>query len=408
MSTLLSVNSYFYRRDGSEAVFFEHNRAYASAGWNVVPFAMQHPDNLDSPWSKYFVKEVEFGRQYSLLEKMQRVPAVIYSIEARRNIARLIDEVRPDLCHCHTIYHHLSPSILGVLRRAGVPTVMTLHDLKIACPAYHMMNRGAICERCKGGRLRKVVEHRCIKGSFTLSAVIWAEAALHALLKSYDAGIDVFVSPSRFYVDKLVEWGWRREKFEHIPNPVDVQQCRPDFTPGRSILYFGRLSPEKGLLTLIRAAASAGVPVEIAGRGPQREELEQEVARLNAPVTFLGYLEGRALADAIAACRATVLASEWYENAPMSLLESYAAGKPVIGAQIGGIPELIRHGETGWLFPSGSVGELAQLLRDVMAAHSAQVESAGRAARELVCVEYSRERYLQRMNTLYSRLGVAA
>jgi glycosyltransferase involved in cell wall biosynthesis len=408
MATLLSVNSYYYRRDGSEAVFFEHNRAYEQAGWNVVPFAMQHPDNFPTPWAEYFVTEVEFGRHYSFAEKVRRIPNVIYSFEARRNIGRLIDRVRPDLCHCHTVYHHLSPSIFGVLRRVGIPTVMTLHDLKIACPAYHMMNHGSVCERCKGGRLHNVLAHRCIKGSYSLSGVVMVEAMLHSLLRSYEDGIDVFISPSRFYIDKLVEWGWPRAGFEHIPNPVDVDQCRPSFPPGSAILYFGRLSPEKGLMTLIRAAAVAGVPVQIAGRGPQREELEGEAARLGAPVVFLGYLEGQALADAIAGCRATVLASEWYENAPMSLLESYAAGRPVIGAQIGGIPELIHDGVTGWLFKSGSVEELALRLRQVADANPSDVEAAGRAAHALICAEYSSARYQERMNALYSRLGVAA
>jgi len=408
LATLLAVNSYFYRRDGSEAVFFEHNKIYSGAGWQVVPFAMRHPDNLDTSWSEYFVTETEFGQTYSLAQKLRRVPKVLYSLEARRNISRLIKRIRPDLCHCHTVYHHLSPSVFGALRSAGIPTVMTLHDLKIACPAYHMANDAGLCEKCKGGRLHNVVRNRCIKGSASLSALAWAEAVLHSVLNSYSLGVDVFIAPCRFYVDKLVEWGWPRNRFAHIPNPVDVQGTRPSFAPGTAFLYFGRLAPGKGLVTLIRASAQAGVQLQLAGRGPLRQELEAVAASCGAQVEFLGYLEGHALAAAIGASRATVLPSEWFENAPMSILESCAMGKPVIASRIGGIPELVRDRETGWLFEAGSLSQLAGILRAVADAPSVEVETMGRAARHLMENEFSTEQYFQRMNNLYASLGVVA
>lgn len=404
MPTLLSVNSYYYRRDGSEVVFLEHNRLFKEAGWTVVPFAMQHPENLSTEWGKYFVTEVEFGNDYSLLDKLVRIPKVIYSLEARRQIALLIDRTRPDICHCHSIYHHLSPSILGSLRDAGIPTVMTLHDLKIACPAYHMANGGGICEQCKGGQLHNVLVNRCIKGSALLSALLMGEAILHSVLGSYSAGVNVFVAPSRFYIDKLVEWGWPREKFVHVPNSVDVAHLEPVYAPGSHFLYFGRLSPEKGLTTLVRAAARSGVSVHLAGHGPQMEELQREVRRLNAPVDFLGRLGGEELVAAIGASRSTVLASEWYENAPMSILESYALGKPVIAARIGGIPELVAENLTGWLFESGSVNQLADTLRLVALMPGSTIEQFGRAARRLAEQEYSGNLYRQRIGDLYSRV----
>lgn len=407
MPTLLSVNSYYYRRDGSEVVFLEHNRLFEEAGWAVVPFAMQHPENLATEWGKYFVTEVEFGSNYSLLDKLVRIPKVVYSLEARRQIALLVDRAQPDICHCHSIYHHLSPSVLGSLRAAGIPTVMTLHDLKIACPAYHMANRGGICEQCKGGRLYNVLVHRCIKGSASLSALLMGEAVLHAALGSYSSGVNVFVAPSRFYIDKLVEWGWPREKFVHVPNSVDVARLAPAYAPGSHFLYFGRLSPEKGLVTLVRAAARSGVSLHLAGHGPQMEDLQREARRLNAPVVFLGHLGEEELIAAIGASRTTVLASEWYENAPMSILESYALGKPVIAARIGGIPELVSENHTGWLFESGSINHLADILRSVALMPGSTIEQFGRAARRLAEQEYSGTLYRQRMGDLYSRVRAA-
>ncbi|MGI9286582.1 MAG: glycosyltransferase family 4 protein [Pseudomonadales bacterium] len=402
MSTLLSVNNYHYLRDGSEAVYLEHNRLFDAAGWKVVPFAMQHPSNLASPWEEHFVTEIEFGQEYSLGQKLLRLPKVIYSFEARKKLQRLLQTTRPTVAHCHSIYHHISPSILSVLKQQQVPTVMTLHDLKPACPAYHMFRRGEICERCKGGKLHNVVAQRCVKDSLPLSAVVMAEAMLHGALQSYRKNVDRFIVPCRFYQQKMVEWGWEAERFVHIPNFLDAASYQPDYTAGKDFLYFGRLSPEKGLITLIKAAARAKVAVSMAGDGPQLDELRELAQEEEADVTFLGHLSGENLHSAVRAARATVLPSEWYENAPISMLESYALGKPVIGAEIGGIPELIPDASVGTTFASKSVDELAATLRNYVDMLDANIEAMGRCARQLVEQEYSAARYIERVKNLYA------
>lgn len=407
MSTLLAVNNYFYRRGGAEAVFLDHNAMLANAGWRVVPFAMQHPRNLESPWSEYFVDEIEFGADYSLAGRLVRVPKVVYSLEARRRLGELLDRVHPDACHAHNIYHHLSPSILGLLHDRGVPTVLTLHDLKIACPAYTMLSHGTVCERCRGGRIHNVLVHRCIKGSVALSAIAMVEAAVHGILGSYRR-VSRFVVPSRFYAAKLAEWGIPADRFRHIPNFVDADACEPRFEPGEAFLYFGRLAPEKGLATLVRAAALAKVRVVLAGTGPEAAGLERLAVACGARVQFTGHLAGRALHDAIRDARAVVLPSEWYENAPLSVLEAYAHGKPVIGARIGGIPELIREGETGATFTSGDVDDLAARLREYAARPATSIAAQGAAAREYVAAEFSLARYRDRILALYREIGVPA
>jgi len=406
MTTLLSINNYYYYRGGAETVFLEHNRIFEEQGWKVVPFAMKHSKNFDTPWSEYFVEEIEFGTQYSLLEKLRRAPKIIYSFEARRKLAGMLDSINPDVCHAHNLYHHISPSILGLLKRRGVPTVLTLHDLKIACPAYNMLAHDGLCERCKGGRLYNVLVHRCIKQSATLSAVVMLESLLHRLLGSYHKCVSRFVVPSRFYIDKFVEWNMPRSLFRHVPNFVDVDRFQPNFEPGKAFLYFGRVSPEKGLTTLVRAAAVAKCPVWIAGTGAQEEELRRLAADVGADVKFLGYLSGSALHEAIRSARAVVLPSEWYENGPMSVLEAYALGKPVIGARIGGIPELIRDGETGVTFPSGDAALLATALRDMMKETDDVVQEMGRNGRSWVESEFTAVTYRQRILDVYQDLGV--
>ena len=406
MSTLLAINNYYYRRGGAETVYLEHNRMFETLGWSVIPFAMKHAENLETPWSQYFVEEIEFGARYSFREKLVRIPKVIYSFEARRKLARLLATVRADVCHAHNIYHHISPSILGLLHARGIPTVLTLHDLKIACPAYNMLAHDGICERCRGGRLHNVVLHRCIKGSAGLSAVVMIEAVVHRLLGSYARCVDRYVVPSRFYIEKLCEWGMPRILFRHIPNFVDANRYRPAYTPGKAFVYFGRVSREKGLTTLVRAASAARCRLNIVGSGPQLEELRALAAGLGARVAFLGYLTGDDLHNVVRDARAVVLPSEWYENAPMSVLEAYALGKPLVGARIGGIPELIRDNETGVSFVSGDQMSLAAALRDMVGRSDREIESMGRCARRWVENAFTAAAYRDRILEAYRELGV--
>ncbi len=163
---------------------------------------------------------------------------------------------------------------------------MTLHDLKIACPAYNMLAHDGICERCRGGLLYNVALHRCIKGSFTLSTIVMLESALHRLIGSYSRCVSRFVVPSRFYATKLEEWGMPAGLFRHIPNFVDVPKFEPHYRPGDRFLYFGRLSREKGLQTFIRAAAKARCKLAIAGTGPELETLRRLAAELGVDVDF--------------------------------------------------------------------------------------------------------------------------
>ena len=407
MTTLLSINNYYYPRGGADSVFLEQNTLFQQCGWNVVPFAMHSKKNLSSPWSEYFVDEIEFGEPYSLPGKLLRAPKVIYSFEARRKLARLIDETRPDVCHVHNIYHHISPSILSLLKQRAIPVVLTLHDLKIACPAYSMLTHDGVCERCRGGRLHNVLLHRCIKGSVTLSAIVMVEATLHRLLRTYSSCVGRFAVPSRFYIDKLCDWGWPRSMFSYVPNFVDPRRYRPQYEPGKHFVYFGRLSPEKGLATLIRAAASSGCRVVLAGTGPQLAELRALTAQTSADASFVGFLTGESLHDAVRSARAVVLPSVCYENAPMTVLEAYALGKPVLGARIGGIQELVSEQETGLGFTSGDVASLAAALRDFAERPDGELEDMGRRARQVVEQRYTAELYRQRLISIYRELGVA-
>ncbi len=403
---LLAINNYFYRRGGAEAVFFDHMEMFRRLDWDVVPFAMQHGRNEPSPWSAYFVSEIEFGEPASLARRVGQAASVIYSFEARRRLKALIERTQPAVAHAHNVYHHLSPAIFATLRAAGVPTVLTLHDLKIACPAYKMLRQGQVCEDCRGGHVFNVLRHRCIKGSTLLSAVILAETLTQTVLGLYRDKVDRFVVPSAFYRDKLAEWGWPRERMVHIPNFIDVTGYAQRWDESDYFVFAGRLAPEKGLDTLIRATALAGQRLVIAGTGPEEAALRRLAETTGADVRFAGYLAGEALHRLIGQSLALVLPSEWYENAPISLLEAYALGRPVIGTAIGGIPEMIRPGETGLLTPPAAAECLATALADMATLSPATRAGMGTAGRAWVADAFSAARYRQGMLDLYRALGV--
>ena len=405
MPQLLSINNYYYLRGGSEAVYFEHNRLFEDAGWEVVPFSMQNALNQPSEWSEHFINQTD-GAARSPMAKLSRAVGAIYSTEAARRIRGLIALTRPNVAHAHNIYHHLSPSVLVELHRQAIPVVLTLHDLKLVCPAYKMHTQGAVCERCRGGALRNVVKNRCIKNSAAMSALVWLESTVHKALDLYMSTVTRFVVPSRFFLQKFAEWGVDTGRFVHIPNSVDVEAMAAEGTPGDAFVYLGRLVPEKGVATLIRAAALARVRLRIIGTGSEEQALRQLAAELGGDVEFTGYLTGSALRAAISSARAVVIPSEWYENAPISVMEASALGRPVIGADIGGIPELIRPGETGFIFTSGSVDSLVDVLASVQRLPVSATQRMGSAGREWMRAEFSPTAYRDRMLALYGQIDV--
>ncbi|OQY70335.1 MAG: glycosyl transferase [Rhodocyclaceae bacterium UTPRO2] len=406
MTRLLSINSYHYRRGGSDVVYLDHAALMESIGWENAFFSMRFPANIPSEWSKYFVDEIQYGHDYSFTDKVIKATKVVYSFEAQRKIGQLIDAFAPDIAHTHCIYHHLSPSILPVLRAKGVPVVMTAHELKVLCPAYKMLNSKGVCERCKDGNVLNVLRYRCIKESFMPSALVAIESLVHRGLNIYKKHINKVVTPSRFYYEKYQEWGWPRAQLAYVPNYVDAARFFPSYEPGRHALYFGRLAPEKGVDTLIHAANKADVHLKIAGTGPEEARLKALAGSLNADVEFMGFRGGEQLHDIIRSARVVVLPSEWYENAPMSVLESFALGKPVVGARIGGIPEMIEPGQNGWIFESGDVEHLAETLREASSTDNSWLIEMGRNSRLGVERHFNRERYLREILAVYAEVGV--
>jgi len=296
----------------------------------------------------------------------------------------------------------LTTAIFDAALRLQVPSVLTLHDYKLICPSYLLLREGRVCELCAKGEAYHCLLKRCHKGSLAASAVYVVETYFTRWLKKYDA-LRFFICPSKFLLDKHAAGGVSPEKLIYLPNAVDVSAFTPRFECGSYALFVGRLSREKGVKTLLAAMEGLDVPLKIVGDGPLRGELEARAqSRGMDGVEFMGYRSGDELAELFRQAAFLVFPSEWYENAPMTILEAYGYGKAVLGADIGGIPEMIVDGETGLLFPPAD----AEALREKIAylwSNRARVEEMGRNARQRVEREYNSELHYERLLGIYEK-----
>lgn len=383
---ILHINKFLHVAGGVERYMFEVADQCARAGHEIQYFSMADPRNRECAQSGHFVSPIEYNGT-SLAYKLRKAPATVgktvYSFESRRKLRGLLQESRPDVAHLHLFSHQISPSILHELAAFDVPTVCTLHEYKLVCPSYHLYihHKHEICERCIGGAYWNAAAQRCLKGSFAASSIAAVAQYVHKWMGIHEKYIDTFIAPSEFLAEKMRQGGLPVDRLRVIRNYVDTGQYTPRFEPGPYVLYFGRLSPEKGLQTLLRAAAETPeIEFHVVGDGPSAGELQALVTELQLTnVSFLGRLDGDALKEEIAGAGCVVLPSEWYENGPMTVIEAFALGKPVVGADIGGIPEMVT-AERGILHPPGDPPALATALRELMS-DPARAESMGRHGR---------------------------
>ncbi len=403
---VVQANKYHFVKGGAERYYLDVSQRLTERGHEVIPFAMRHPRNLQTPHERYFVGEVDYHGRLGPWQKLQAGARSIYSRETVRHVDCLVRELRPQVAHMHNIYHQISPSLITALHRRGVPMVHTLHDYKVVCPGYLMMTPEGICECCKGGRYWNVVRHRCLLNSTAASVVGFLEATVHEWLKTYHK-VSLFLCPSRFLLEKVAEFGLPREKLVHFPYFLPMDQYRPETKPSDYYIYLGRLSREKGIATLLEAVhlhRGSRMRCRILGEGPLEATLKRRAAEWGLTnVEFSGYLQGEALQDAIRGAAFTVVPSEWYENLPFAVLESFALGTPVVGANIGGIPEMVLHGETGLVFESGNAQDLSTALAE-MEADPKRMVAMGEAARALDEERYGPDPHMERLEDLYGRV----
>jgi glycosyltransferase involved in cell wall biosynthesis len=399
------VNKFWYRRGGLERVMLDEVSWLSSAGHEVAHFSTAHPDNLASPWSEYFVPYLELGAKTALgaVERTRAALRLFSNREAARRFGRLLTDFRPHLIHAHGIHRQISPSVLSVARRHGVPVVQTLHDYHHICPADVLLYRGGEpCEprRCGTFWYGPCVRGRCVRDSPSASMLSAAETSWQRVGRAYERGIARFISPSAFLADQMRRGGWA-QPLDVVPNSVRVEPVRHGLGDGFCVI--GRLSREKGVEVALEAARRAGTRVTVAGEGPTGSRLRADYPE----VEFVGRLDGAAVAELVARSRAVIVPSVYFENASMSILEAMAAGKPVIASAIGGIPEQVSNEVDGLLVPPGDVEGIASAM--LRLSHDDDLcARLGNAARESVAMRFSPERHIEALLAAYRAAGANA
>ncbi|MGL6108246.1 glycosyltransferase family 4 protein [Romboutsia sp.] len=400
---ILNVNKFYYRKGGSEAYFFGLADLLKENKHEVIPFSMKDKKNYDSKYNKYFVENISYENM-GIKEKLSNGAKLIYSVEAKNKAKKIVSDCNPDIAHLHIFQHQLSPSILKQIKKNGTYIVNTVHDLKVVCPNYKMLNNDEICEKCKTDKFINCFKTKCIKGSTVNSLLNTIEAYTHRILKSYDY-VDKFICPSQFYSDKFIEFGIPKEKVVHIPNFVDTSKIKPNYDFEDYFVYFGRLSEEKGIKTLIESMKLIKKSkLIIVGNGPLEEELKLIVKNNNINnIEFVGFKTGIELENIVKNSKFVVIPSEWYENAPMSIIEAMSYGKPVIGSNIGGIPEFIEHNNTGLIFEAKDSIDLENKI-DTLLNNESKVKEMGRKARARAEKLYDKKVHYEKIMSLYNEL----
>ncbi len=406
---IIQVNKFNYIRGGAEKYFLDITAKLQAEGHEVAVFSMQHPKNFPSVWSKYFVSRISFNES-AWRDRFIALGRMIYSFEARRKFSKLLDEFKPDLVHAHNIYNQLSPSILSAAHKRGIPVVMHLHDYALVSPNRLLFSRGKIYERCLGGHYGRCILDRCHKDSYLKSALASLTVWIHnSVLNIYRRTISIYIAPSAFMKAKAVEGALPEERIKVLRNFASTDFLTEPLSSGTRdyILYYGRLSEEKGLPVLFEAMAhiDPDLSLKVVGDGPLAAEYSAWVKKtgLTQRISFIPSTQGKELIDIIQGARAVIIPSIWYENMPLSLLEALALGKTVIASRIGGMPEVIQHGVNGFLFEAENSAELARLVNELDEEKIASVAKQARISQQ----ENSLDSHYQQLMKIYDETLVS-
>jgi len=402
---ILIVHKYHYLRAGACTHLFALANLLEKHGHEVMHFSMHHPRNFKYKHENFFVPYTDYAEELKKrgpMPKIKALKSMFYSTIARKKFSEALDFFKPDVIHLHNIHKHLTISILYEAKKRNIPIVWTMHDYSLICPNYTMLAGGKVCESCRHHNYLAPVIKRCVKDSLLASAAAAMEKFLNDMQR-IDKKVDAYISPSQFLKDKFAEFGFDKGKIYYMPNFFNVSKksIKQSFRE-KYFLYLGRISGEKGIITLCEATKKAGVRLKILGEGPIKNELEQHY--VSDKIQFLGYKTGKPLAHIREDAWFVVVPSEWYENNPFSIIESFADGVPVIGARIGGIPELIQEGKSGFMFTPKSVDELTDKLKIASKMSIAQRSQFGKNAKQFIKREYDPEKYYVNLMQIYKKV----
>lgn len=400
---ILQINKYYYLKGGSERYVFEIADMLRKAGHTIIPFSMQDGANTHSRYEKYFAAKVDVNK-FSFKD----IVKFFYNYDAVKKLEKLAEKEKPDIAHLHNIYHQLSPAIIKVLKKHNVPVVLTLHDYKIICPNYKLYTKNQYCTQCKGGKYYNCLKNRCLKDSYLKSFMAAVEAYLNNRIMKYYDLVDLFVSPSYYLRDRCLEFGLAKKRIKVLQNFIDTQKFKPGpaGTKQDYLLYFGRLSAEKGIETAVTAmgmVADRSLRLKIVGSGPDHANIKNliEVLNIGDRVELAGPKYGDELKEMITRAKAILIPSLWPENMPFSMLEALSSGQIVIASRTGGMPEIIKDHENGFLFEPGDSTGLAHRIDEL---DRSDLDKISTSARQSI-LGLAKEKHIQELLNIYSTVA---
>jgi len=389
---VLLINKFYYPRGGDCTYTLNLEKLLLAAGHEVAVFASKYSENYNSVWSDYFPEAIDFSG--GVVSKLKAASRAVLGTGVKDRFVDLLDSFNPDIVHVNNIHSYISPIVAELSKQHGIPVVWTLHDYKLICPSYSCLCKGEVCESCFVYK-SQVFRKRCMKGSLPASLIAYVEAS-NWNRNRIENSTDLYICPSLFMKSKMKQGGYAEDKLIHLSNFAPIlpalQLNKSDY-----YCYIGRLSSEKGVRTLLEAARDIKKPLIIIGGGPLLGELKSEFS--SSLITFTGPLEPSKALEIVSKARFSVTPSEWYENNPLSIIESLCMGTPVLGANIGGIPELIHDDQNGILFKPKSRESLEQGIKKMFSLEF-DYQRISDDAKE----RYSSTRYINSLTGIYQQL----
>ena len=378
---ILQIHNYHQFRGGQEIMFETISRTLTEKGHDV--FALKR-NNADVQ---------------GLRGKLHAFNEGNYSMSVKEEVSSIIQSKHPDIVHVHNVYTLISPSVLVACRRYNVPVVIRCADFRfISCPTGTHLKNGSICERCIGGREFWCALKNC-KGNVCESFAYALRTMIARKYRFFKDNVTLYIPPSAFVRQRMIDVGFPQDRIIVIPNMVPVPETVKENSSGKYIAYAGRISPEKGIDTLLTAAGRTGLPVRIAGSTSGNLEFDE----MTPPnVSFVGFLDRDRLAGFYQKARFSVVPSICFETFGLVAAEAMSYGLPVIASRIGALPEIVEDGVTGFLFTPGNSEELAGKMK-LLWENPDLCRQMGKAAQEKVTREYGQDLYYRRLLETYRR-----
>ncbi len=408
--TIVLVNYRYFVSGGPERYYFNVKELLERHGHKVIPFSIKNSRNLPTEYEQYFLDstddEVYFAQSKKKLSTI--IPTftrMFYSRSAAKKFGKLLDDTKPDLVYIMQYHNKISPSIIYAAKKRGLPVVHRISDFQYMCPnALFYNDVKGVCEDCLQGKKLSCVKYRCVHGSRFYSFIKLMAKQLHDNLH-VTRKIDDFIVPSSFTLEKLKQYGIKDSKLHHIPTYFNQREISPNVSYGDFALFIGRIERQKGLLTLIKAFVGTDRKLKIIGfsNDGYDEELKEYLKDKKHNIEFLGRMEFDSIVSYLKGCLFTVVPSEWYDNFPNVILESFAYKKGVIATDFGSLPELVVNGKTGLTFSYGDVEALKEKVNKLFSQPS-YAEQLGEGAYKSLEDNYLAEKHYESIINVFSRL----